>query len=249
MKPSLIAQIMCCVLALGGCGGATSPPNTAEGFWVGTANTGAGDTAALVDLQVGQFFAMVTNPAGNVIKEGLFGSLVGTDSTLSGGSGTDYNFTAHTMSSITSTGTVSAKSAITASTSTGVTVTAAYRPSYDQVPDMSTIAHTYSGYGVAAVAGSTEPIPVSIGLDGTTTVGGTSCTGTGTTIPKPNANGKNVFTITITFATGTGCLLGDGATTYGILILDQNVTPARAYIMSVINDSSNAFYWTGTATN
>jgi hypothetical protein len=248
MKPSLIAQMMCCVLALGGCGGATSnPTNTAEGFWVGTASTGAGDTAALVDLQVGQFFAMVTNPAGNVIKEGLFGSLVGTDSTLSGGSGKDFNFTNSTTSSITSTGTVSAKSTITATTSTGVTVTGAYRSSYDQVPDMSTIARTYSGFGVAGVGGPTEPITVYIGADGTTTVtGATNCAGTGTTIPKPNANGKNVFTITITFATGTGCRLGDGATTYGIVILDQNVTPARVYIMSVINDSSNAFYWTGT---
>jgi hypothetical protein len=245
MKPSLIAQTICCALALGGCGGATSnPPNTAEGFWVGT--TGTGDTAVLVDLEVGQFFAVATSSAGDVIKEGLFGSIVGKDSTLSGGSGKDFNFTSHTISSIASTGTVSAKSSITASTSTGVTISAAYRSNYDQVADMSTIARTYSGFGVAGVGGPTEPIPVTITLDGTTTVGGTTCTGTGTTIPKPNANGKNVFTITITFATGTGCRLGDGATTYGIVILDQNVTPARAYIMSVINDSSNAFYWTGT---
>jgi hypothetical protein len=126
-----------------------------------------------------------------------------------------------------------------------VTISAAYRSSYDQVADMSTIARTYSGFGVAGVTGSTEPIPVYIGADGTTTVTGATCAGTGTTIPKPNANGKNVFNITITF-TGASCPLGDGATTYGIVVLDQNVTPARAYIMSVINDSSNAFYWTGT---
>jgi hypothetical protein len=247
MKPSLIAQTICCALALGGCGGATSnPPNTAEGFWVGT--TGTGDTAVLVDLEVGQFFAVATSSAGDVIKEGLFGSIVGKDSTLSGGSGKDFNFTSHTISSITSTGTVSAKSSITASTSTGVTISAAYRSSYDQVADMSTIARTYSGFGVAGWAGTgstTEPIPVYIGADGTTTVTGATCAGTGTTIPKPNANGKNVFNITITF-TGASCPLGDGATTYGIVVLDQNVTPARAYIMSVINDSSNAFYWTGT---
>src|SRR3981081_3921829 len=76
MKPSLIAQTICCALALGGCGGGTSnPPNTAEGFWVGT--TGTGDTAVLVDLEVGQFFAVATSSAGDVIKEGLFGSIVG----------------------------------------------------------------------------------------------------------------------------------------------------------------------------
>jgi hypothetical protein len=186
---------------------------------------------------------MATSSAGNVINEGLYGSIVGKNSTLSGGSGKDFNFTAHTISPITSTGTVSAKSTITASTSTNVTVSGAYRSSYDQVADISTIARTYSGFGVAGVTGSTEPIPVSIGTDGTVTVTGATCTGTGTTIPKPN--GKNVFNITITF-TGASCPLGDGATTFGVVVLDQGVMPARAYIMSVVNDSSNAFYWTGT---
>lgn len=238
MRLNLIAQTMCCALALCGCGGATNnPPNTAEGFWVGTTSTG--DSAALMVLEDGQSFGMAS--ANNVINEGLYGSIVGKGSAVSGGSGKDFNFTAHTVSSITYTGTVSAKSAISASTSSNVTVSGAYRSRYDQLAAPSVIAGTYSGFGVAGVADSTQPIPVTIDASGAITVTGPTCAGTGAALPRPN--GKNVFNIRITF-TGASCPLGDGATTIGVVVLDQDVTPARIYIMSVVNDSSNAFYWT-----
>src|SRR6202011_307267 len=105
--------------------------------------------------------------------------------------GKDFNFTAHTITSITSTGAVSAKSTILVTTSSNVTVTGTYRSSYDQVVAPSVIAKSYSGFGVAGVTGLTEPIPVIIDASGATTITGATCAGTGTTLPRPN--GKNVF--------------------------------------------------------
>jgi hypothetical protein len=227
-------------LILNGCGGSVDyTTNTAEGFWMGTTNTGS--TMALVDMDVGQTFGMST--ANGEIQNGLYGGVVGIGSDVHGGSGKDFNFTNHTISSITYAGTASIKSALTLSTSSNLSFTGLYRQSYDQPVTVAQIAGTYSGVGIAGVTSTPQSMSVTIGSDGAVTVTGIDCVGTTTMTPR--AGGKNVFNVRINFSGGS-CVLGDGATTIGVVILDQNVVPARAYIMSVINDASDGFYWTGT---
>jgi hypothetical protein len=235
-----IVTLLGCALILGGCGGATEKINTAEGFWIGT--DGNGNTAALVVTEDGQSFGI--SSSGGTINRGIYGSIVDTDSAIRSGSGRDFDFSAHTVSSITYGGTAAAKSALAVNTSSGFSFSGVYRSSYDQTANLAQIAGTYSGSGVAGVAGTTQAMSVTIGADGTVTVTvtGTDCAGTGSAVVS--ITGKNVFSTRIAFS-GSSCALGN-ATTIGVVALDRDVTPARAYVLTVKNDMSDGFFWSGT---
>jgi hypothetical protein len=242
MKIKAIAGTVACVFVLGGCGGGGDErANTAEGFWTGTTDTG--NSAALVVLEDGQTFGLTSSAARDQHFNGLYGSVVGEGTAVRGGSGNDFNFVAHSNSSITYSGTVSAKSTLSVSSASGVNFSGTYVSSYDQAAILAQIVGTYSGSGITGLGGVTQPMPMTIGADGTITFTVANCVGAGNLGLR--GGGKNVFNLRMNFS-GLGCAIGNGAQTIGIVVRDPSVTPARLYVMSVNEGRSDAFYWTGT---
>jgi len=240
MKLRAIASSACIAIALAGCGGATTQSvNSAEGFWTGT-TTNNGNPAALAILEDGQAFGLASTATG--IVEGFYGSIVGSGTSLRGGSGKDLNLAALPITGITWSGSVAAKSAITATTSSGVTISGAYNAAYDQTSNIANVAGSYNGFGFPGTAGGSQSIPLTIDSNGGLVITTPLCAGAGTVLGR--GNGKNIFNIRIGF-TGASCTLASGTTTIGVVFIDQTVSPKRLYIMTMTNDSSDGFFWTG----
>jgi hypothetical protein len=246
MKFFSIAAATASVVILGGCGGSaantanmSSTANTAEGFWTGT--TTAGYASVLLNLEDGQTFGMsVTN---GEIRTGLYGAVLGNGSSVRGGSGTDLDFAAHTAWPVTYAGTVVAKKTLTLATSSNVTFTGVYSPAYDVALPVAQLVGSYSGTGIAGFLSASQPMSMTVASNGAITITSTDCIATANAVAR--SGGKNVFNFRIGFS-GAGCGLGDGATTIGELVLDQSVVPPRAYLMSVRDDASDGFFWTGS---
>jgi hypothetical protein len=240
MKLHAIASLTCIAVALAGCGGATTQSiNSAEGFWTGTLNTN-GNAAALAVLEDGQAFGLATDATG--VTEGFYGSIVGSGTGLRGGSGRDLVPATQTVTNITWSGSVAAKSSIAATTSTGVTISGAYNAAYDQTSNIANVAGSYTGVGFTGFAAGTQAVTVAIDSNGGLVLTAPLCTGSATV--NGRGNGKNIFNVRIGFS-GTTCPLFNGGTTVGVVFVDQSVSPKRVYIMTMANDSSDGFFWTG----
>ncbi|MDB5854260.1 MAG: hypothetical protein JWR22_2301 [Herminiimonas sp.] len=240
MKLHAIASLACIATALAGCGGATTQSiNSAEGFWAGTVVSN-GNPAVLAVLEDGQAFGLASNAAG--VTEGFYGSIVGNGTGLRGGSGRDLLPAAQTVTNITWSGSVANKSTITATTSSGATIAANYNAAYDQTSNIANVAGNYSGVGFTGNAGGSQSVAVAIDSNGALALTAPLCTGTATVIGR--GNGKNIFNVRIGFS-GASCPLFDGGTTVGVVFVDQSVAPKRLYIMTMANDASDGFFWTG----
>jgi hypothetical protein len=240
MKLHAIASQVCIAIALAGCGGATTQStNSAEGFWAGTVSN-SGNPAVLAVLEDGQAFGLASNATG--VTEGFYGSIVGSDSGLRGGSGRDLTPATQTVTNITWSGSVANKSSIAATTSSGVTFSGAYNAAYDQTSNVANLAGNYSGFGFTGNAGGSQTVAVAIDSNGGLVLSAPLCTASATVVGR--GNGKNIFNVRIGFS-GATCPLFDGGTTIGVVFVDQSVSPKRLYIMTMANDASDGFFWTG----
>ena len=192
-----ILAVVLSSLALVACGGggdssATAPSgNTAEGFWSGPASTGY--TVSLAVLENGESWGIYSS--GSTIYGALNGTATGNGTTFSA-TGTDYNFLSGAASSGSFTGTVAAKSKITATSNTGGTVSLAYQSDYDKTPSSANLAGSYTMSGRTGYY--TFANTITIGSTGSFTVLDGGCTTTGTLSPR--ATGKNIYNFTATFA-------------------------------------------------
>lgn len=211
------------------------PAVTAEGFWEGSASTGA--SVALAVLENGETWGVYTS--GSSIVGALYGNTASSGTTLSG-SGKDFNIPSRTVTPGTYTGTFAAKSSINVTTSSGSTFSGAYNVAYDQPTSLAAVAGTFLGAGVSG-SSSVQPISVTISSSGAITVPSSQgCSAAGTATLRPS--GKNVLDVTVTF-TGSTCALGNGASTTGIAY--YNATTGRMLVIAMNAAKSDGFIYVG----
>ena len=237
--------VLAATVALVACGGGGSGGSgaaapvvaaaSAEGFWNGTASTGA--QVAFVILETGETWGLYAS-AGSIVGA-LYGNTTVNGTTVSG-SGSDFNLISRTVAAGTFTGTVATKASLNISTSLGTTLNSTYDASYDQPASLASLAGTYSGQ---AITGSTAPqsTTVTISALGAVSSVGLGCTANGTATPRPT--GKNVFNISVTF-TGASCALGNGAVATGV----GSFNPATRQLISMAMNpaKSDGFIYVGT---
>lgn len=117
------------MLTLGACGGGGGGGSTTnsdpQGFWVGPSSTGF--TVSTAILENGESWGIYSS--GSTIFGALYGS-TSTDGSSITIVGSDFNFLTNSVISSTLTGTVAAKSTITAASRLGTTVSLTYKPVY-----------------------------------------------------------------------------------------------------------------------
>lgn len=240
MKKFLTVGVAMVLTACGGGGASTAPsaplpPVTAEGFWEGTASTGA--SVALAVLEDGETWGIYTS--GSSIAGALYGVTTSSGTTLTG-SGKDFNIAARSVATATYTGTFVAKSSIRVATSGGATFAGNYVAAYDQPASLTALAGTFSGQGVSGNS-STQTIPVTISASGAVTVPTSAgCGASGTASPRPSA--KNIFDVSVTF-NGTSCALGNGTVTKGIGYF--NSTSRTLLVMALNPAKTDGFIYVG----
>lgn len=240
MKKLLTVGVAMVLTACGGGGGSTAPsapppPVTAEGFWEGTASTGA--SVALAVLEDGETWGIYTS--GSSIAGALYGATASSEATLTG-SGKDFNIAARSVATATYTGTFVAKSSIRVTTSGGATFSGNYVAAYDQPASLTALAGTFSGQGVSGNS-STQTIPVTISASGAVTVPTSAgCGASGTASPRTSA--KNIFDVSVTF-NGTSCALGNGTVTKGIGYF--NSTSRTLLVMALNPAKTDGFIYAG----
>lgn len=211
------------------------PAVTAEGFWEGSASTGA--TVALAVLENGETWGVYTT-AGSIVGA-LYGNTSSSGTTLSG-SGKDFNIPSRTVASGTFAGTFAAKSSINVTSSSGSTFSGAYKTAYDQPTTLTALAGTFSGTGVSG-GSPVQSISVTVSSSGAITVPSSlGCSATGTAAMRPS--GKNILDVTVTFK-GSTCALGDGVSTTGIAYYDA--TSRRMLVMAMNSAKSDGFIYVG----
>ena len=208
---------------------------SAEGFWTGTASTGA--QVSLVILETGETWGLYGSASS--IGGAFYGNTTVNGTSVSG-SGSDFNLTSRTVVAGNFTGTVATKATLNISTSLGTTLNATYDTSYDQSASLASLAGTYSGQ---AVTSGTAPqsTTVTISALGAVSSVGLGCAANGTATPRPT--GKNVFNISVTF-TGASCALGNGAVVTGV----GSFNPASRQLISMAMNAakSDGFIYVGT---
>ncbi len=237
MLAASVALVACGGGGSGGSGAAAPvvAAASAEGFWNGTASTGA--QVAFVILETGETWGLYAS-AGSIVGA-LYGNTTVNGTSVSG-SGSDFNLISRTVAAGTFTGTVATKTSLNISTSLGTTLNSTYDTSYDQPASLASLAGTYSG---SAVTGRTLPqaATVTISAAGAVSSVATGCITSGTATPR--ATGKNVFNVSVTF-TGASCALGNGAVATGIATFN----PASRQLLSMAMNAakSDGFIYAGT---
>ena len=224
--------------ACGGGGGDSTPISTvnasAEGIWTGPASTGT--TIQLAVLENGESWGFYTS--GNTLVGTLYGATTSSGTAISG-AGRDFNLGSRTVTAATYSGSVSPKSTLSVTTSSGTKFDGSYNAAYDQPASLSNLAGTYSGFGVTGSTAA-QSTPVTISAIGNITASGGGCAAAGTASPR--TTGKNIFDVSITF-TGGACALGNGTVTKGIGYFD---TGTRQLLAMALNPAkSDGFIYVG----
>ena len=240
MKSIKIIAALSMLTGLVACGGGgddsttQAPTNaSAEGFWTGSTSNNLKATLAI--LENGETWGFYTTTSG-----ALAGALYG-NTTVSGTSvsGTGLDFYGGTVNQGSYTGTVSTKDRIMLSTS-GTQFNGSYSSIYEQAASLSSLAGTYSGYGLTGRT-SAQYVPITISSSGAITAGDANCALSGTATPR--VSGKNVFNLNATFM-GSYCALGNGATVNGIAYYD---TASRSLVAMGLNgNKTDGFIYTGS---
>ncbi len=204
IKSWLLALCVGLVSACGGGGASSSGAiQSAEGLWQGNTSDGYNVTAAV--LENGELWALVSSSSGVV---GFMNGVTSVAGYAVTGNETSYNLVNNTYFGQTFSGSVTSKSSLALSSSSG-SFNATYQSGYDQAPaGLAAMAGTYSGW-LASVSGTFSPSSVvTISSTGQISSPGAPCSANGSITPR--ASGKNVYNVTIGFA---GALCSASATT------------------------------------
>lgn len=229
--------MMLALVACGGGGGGGSTSNVdPQGYWVGPASTGYTVSAAI--LENGESWGIYSS--GSTIYGALYGS-TSTDGSSITVAGSDFNFVTNSVVSSTLTGTVAAKSTISAANRVGTTVSLSYRPMYETAATSAAIVGTWNFIGRSR---SYSLIPGTIVVDGAGnfTLNQTNCVTTGSVVPR--SGGKNVYNLTLSTA-GSGCAAGQTSMS-GIAILDTSVTPNKFLSLALTPNKGDGVIVIGT---
>lgn len=221
----------------GGGGGGSPAAGTSEGFWTGTTSTGYGVNIAV--LENGETWGVYTS--GGYLVGALHGQSSGTGTSFAA-AGSNFNLVNWSVTSGSYTGTVTAKSTISATSNTGASISMRYSSDYDSAATLINATGNYTVYGVSAL-GSANGVSMNVTSGGliTSTISGT-CSATGSLAPR--GSGKNVYNLTMTF-NGSGCALGNGGTASGILLLDRTSIPVKALALALTPNQQDGFIGIG----
>jgi hypothetical protein len=223
----------------GGGGGSSSAPTTsgtAEGLWVGTASTGYGVAALILEnAETWGFYFSGSTTAGV-----LNGASTGSGSVFSA-AGTEFNFNTRTASSSTLSGTVVPGVSINASSTLGGTVNLNYEPSYNTPASLAAVAGSYSGWG-QTVATASQRVNFVVSSSGAITAAQSGCSVSGTITPR--SSGKNVYNVSTTF-TGSACAIGNGVTTTGVATLVNSGGLNRLIVMTLNQAKTDGYIVNG----
>ncbi|MEY8876735.1 MAG: hypothetical protein AB9M60_09535 [Leptothrix sp. (in: b-proteobacteria)] len=240
MKKLAAIAVTAVLTACGGGGSGGSSGNSAgaaEGIWSGT--FASGTSASFVVLENGDTW-------GVYVSNGVLVGAANATTTVNGStfSGTErfYDLSTGQVTTGSYSGTAAAKSTLTTVDSAGGTsFTGTYVTAYDQPATLSAIAGSFSGTAVVGGAGS-QTASVSIGANGAITVPSSGgCTTTGSITPR--ASGKNIYNVSLSFS-GTGCVLGNGASTTGIAY--YKVTTGQVLLLTLTPDKSTGLMYLAT---
>ncbi|MEO8485085.1 MAG: hypothetical protein ABI585_01990 [Betaproteobacteria bacterium] len=186
---------------------------TAEGFWVGTTNTGR--TLVVVVLDDASFAAIYTHPGQPFVFAGAIqGSSTSVNGVFTSVDAKDFSFAAHAVGP----GSVQAdyvpKDTMSGS-ETGIsgteTFTVDYDDTYDQPATLAALAGSYTG-SLSSVGGQ-QLATMTIAAGGAVTGGTASgCTFAGTAAPRGSVN---LYNVGVTFGGGTCPLAGATVTLIG----------------------------------
>lgn len=222
----------------GGGGGSSTPTSggTAEGLWIGTASTGYGVAALVLEnAETWGFYYSGSTTAGV-----LYGTATGNGSTFTA-SGTDFNFYTRASTPGNLNGTVVSGSSISATSSNNGNVSLVYDSSYNIPASLNSIAGNYTGWGVTKSTPS-ESITFAINSAGAISASGLNCSVSGSVSPR--ASGKNVYNVSTTF-TGNGCALGNGVTTTGVATLSSLSGVNRLIVMTLNQSKTDGYILNG----
>lgn len=205
---------------------------TAEGMWVGPASSGYGVAMLVLEnAETWGFYYSGTTTAGV-----LYGTSTGSGSSFNA-SGTDFNFYDRSSINGSLTGTVVPGKSIDATGSTGGSLNLAYDPTYNTPASLAAVAGNYAGWGVTKSTPSQSGI-FTINSAGAISGSGVNCSIGGSVAPR--SGGKNVYNVSTTF-TGSGCALGNGATTTGVATL-VSLGGINRLIMMTLNSAKTDGY-------
>lgn len=232
---SLILAAGLTLTACGG-GGGSGTNADAQGYWSGPSSTGY--TVNTVVLDTGETWGIYS--AGSTIYGALYGTTTTNGNNVSI-SGTDFNFVSNTSVQGTFTGPISARSSMTLTSATGVTVPLTYSATYDTAATAATATGTWSFIGRS---GSYSLVPGSITIDGSGafTLNQTNCTTLGTLVPR--SGGKNVYNLNMT-ASGSSCAVGQ-STLSGVAYIDTTVTPNKFVSLALTPNKNDGVIVIGT---
>jgi hypothetical protein len=218
----------------GGSNSAAAPASagTAEGMWVGMTSAGYGlATLVLENAETWGFYYSGTTTTGV-----LYGTSTGSGSSFNA-TGTDFNFYDRSSGSGSLTGTVVPSKTITATASTGGSVSLAYDSTYNTPASLAAVAGNYVGWGVTKSTPSQSGI-FTINSAGAISSTGVNCSLSGSVTPR--SSGKNVYNVSTTF-TGSACALGNGTTTTGVATL-VSLEGINRLIMMTLNSAKTDGY-------
>jgi hypothetical protein len=240
-KRTLIASATVTLLlaACGGGGGDEGPRADPQGFWSGPASTGY--TVNAVILDTGEVWGVYSDNA--VIWGALYGSasVSGQNITIRG---TDFNFASNSASAGTLSGTVIPRSSMSLASSSGITASLTYGPSYDTPATAAAIEGNWSFQGRSG-AFSLVPGTVTVNSSGSFILSQTGCTSTGSITPR--AGGKNIYDLNMTSA-GDECALGYSSLS-GVVYLNTDVTPNRFLALGLTPSKNDGLIVLGTREN
>ena len=258
MKNNMITMIQVCAVSMtlaltacggGGRGGSTStsaaapaPATTAEGLWIGSTSSSRSVTGIVLDD--GTYWVLYSAPNNSTV---IAGAVQGTGTSLNGSfsssDGKDFNLEGLGINNATVSSSYVTKQSFNgvvtySGLNQAITFTSTYNMAYDQIPNLSTIAGTYTGS--AAVLAGTESATVNITSSGAINGSGASgCQFTGTATPRTKGN---VYDLSVTF--GGGVCSNGSSTVNGIGYFDS--TPKRLYGVAVNSSRSNGLIFVGT---
>jgi len=184
----------------------TTTRTTAEGFWIGTTNTGR--QLIVVVLDDGYFAAIYTPPGQPFVFAGAVqGSSTSVNGVFTSVDGKDFGFLAHQVAAGSVTGNYVPKDVING-TLQGIagpeSFTVNYNATYDQPATLAALAGSYNGSmsSVAGVQLATMTISAAGAVAGATAGG---CAFTGAAAPRGNVN---LYNVGITFGGGACGVLG-----------------------------------------
>lgn len=180
---------------------------SAEGFWVATTPGGVAVKWGILDN--GDTWGIYE--ARGTILGAFHGSTHSARGVLHG-TGQAFDIPSRTVGPASYTGSYIPRTAITITTTSGISFSGRYVAGYEQPASPADLAGRFSGEGLS----SRSPVlamDLRFSETGDLAASGEGCTAHGSAKPRPG--GKNVFNLTLHF-TGSGCAPGDGASVSGI---------------------------------